>query len=60
MLKLNQFKFEVEIRENIYELALRDLKVIRKRRIRKLPKIPMYERSGHKDKSQVMDETSQS
>jgi hypothetical protein len=55
MLKLDQFKFEVEIRSNIYELALRDLKAIRKRRIRKLPKIPRYERSNQKDKSQLMD-----
>ncbi len=42
MFHLQNLKLEIEIRQNIYELAIKDLKAIRKRRIKKLPKIPKY------------------
>lgn len=59
MLNLTELKLEIEIRQNIYELALKDLKVIRKRRIKKLPKIPKFE-SFCRSESRSPDETSQS
>lgn len=43
MFNLCDLKLEIEIRQNVYELALKDLKVIRKRRIKKLPKIPKFQ-----------------
>ena len=41
-INLQEIRLTIEIRGNWYDVSLKDLKAIRKRRIKKLPKIPTF------------------